>query len=297
MLADGVRLVRTQPGAVAVWALVYFVMSAGIAVAMEPILEVHFEVALGLRGLSSGEALTLFGEVLLIALATLAIMLVLFAATQRAALRPEERGFAYLRLGMDELRLMALALVYAIAFYVAVLAAAIVVAVIGGLIAGILGDRRILAIAGWIEAGLFIVGGTWCLVRLSLSFPLTFARRRFVVGEAWRLSRGRFWTLFGAYFAIAFATVVPGLAAGGVTTEGQYFADVIGGGFDLASLQSADLRQLERQPIRGFDAVTMLGWILYSAVGTLALSIAGGALAISGPDRAPDEAGAAGDPS
>ena len=45
-------------------------------------------------------------------------------------------------------------------------------------------------------------------VRLSLAFPLTFMRRSFVIGEAWRLTRGRFWTLFGAYFIIGLVYMV-----------------------------------------------------------------------------------------
>ena len=53
----------------------------------------------------------------------------------------------------------------------------------------------------------------WFYVKLSLSFPLTLLRRRFVIGEAWTLTKGRFWTLFGAYFMIFVIMFVP-VAAG-----------------------------------------------------------------------------------
>ena len=63
-----------------------------------------------------------------------AVMMVLFTATQRAVLRPAERGFAYLRVGGDELRMIGLGFVLAvclsIGMFVALLALMIVVGIV-----------------------------------------------------------------------------------------------------------------------------------------------------------------------
>ena len=110
---------------------------------------------------------------------------------------------------MDELRLFGLLLGLAILFMIAFIIGMIIVSIVaGGLIAlgsvfkafGIL--VIILGVIGMFAAPVFFI------VRLALAGPLTILRGRITIGEAWRLTRGHFWTLFGAYAVIAVISMV-----------------------------------------------------------------------------------------
>jgi hypothetical protein len=75
----------------------------------------------------------------------------------------------------------------------------VIVAVAGG---G--SDGAALALALAIALPAIICGFIYFAVRLSLASPLTFDTGRIDPMAAWRMTRGRFWPLLGAYF-IAFA--------------------------------------------------------------------------------------------
>ncbi|MBS0297685.1 MAG: hypothetical protein JSR45_15350 [Proteobacteria bacterium] len=127
--------------------------------------------------------------------ASIVLSMVMLCAIMRAVLRPEDKGFFYLRLGGDELRVFVVALVYYI------LAIVLFGALIGGIVLG--------CIAEWqANKGLSILIGFagGCAVfaiavvfwnKLCLSFPATFATRSIRLFDGWALSRGRFWPLVG----------------------------------------------------------------------------------------------------
>jgi membrane-anchored glycerophosphoryl diester phosphodiesterase (GDPDase) len=117
----------------------------------------------------------------------------------------------------------------------------------------------------------------WFQVRLSLAFPLTLLRREIVIGESWRLTRGRFWTLFGAYLVI-FVLVTALSVAATFATSGSYFIDIFRNMTDPAAMQRIMAAQLARQA-GGIGAMTVLGWLLSAAAGALTIALGGGALA------------------
>jgi hypothetical protein len=205
---EGFRLTRENPKAFGAWvgASFFFNVLAIIVDAFMPA-----SVRQGLASLNADQALTpyqlldtlvLAAPVLIFALAVLSIT---SAAVYRLIFRHDDARFGYLRLGADELRLMGLTvLCFGIAI-VLVVAVSLVVGIVLSLIAAVLPDLA--NTLRWPAAifSLAIVGAV--LVRLSLAPVATFAERRITVFESWRLTRGCFWPLLGAY-AMALACIV-----------------------------------------------------------------------------------------
>jgi hypothetical protein len=289
IISGGFRVVREHPGAVAVWGLLYLAVTVALALAIQPLVG-----ASGPGGLDpefgAGDTSSMLGRVLLFELALVIVMVVLFAASQRAVLRPERSGFAYLRLGMDELRLFGLTILLIILFYVGFLVAAIVLTLLVGVVAVAAGPSAALPLAFVQLLGLMALI-IWFQVRLSLTFPLTLLRGRIVIGEAWRLSRNRFWTLLGAFLVIFLMFVALWIAVT-LLTGGGYLADLARNGFNLEGIQAASERQMAQQ-FGGITVMGMIGWLLAAVAGTLFIAIFGGAVATAARELTVDVEGLA----
>jgi hypothetical protein len=285
ILGGGFRLLKERPGVVAAWALVYFALTvatalatrfllapmAGAAAGAGDVVRVVPARPVGVPGFGAN-----FGLFLLLELVVLVVAVVLMAAVQRAVLYPERRGLAYLRLGMDELRLFALALILIVLFYAGFLVVGIVLVLVAGLVTAVLGVGAM--------APLVIVEGIGLLVlllvfevRLALAFPLTLLRGRIIIGEAWRVTRGHFWQLFAAFLVLGLLVLALWLVSAAVT-NGGYLSELMRGGFNPVSMQRAANRQLAEQ-LGVPSGMTVLGWILAAAAGTLSITLFGGAIA------------------
>lgn len=196
----GLALARQRPKTVAAWAVLYLVLSV-----------ISFGLIFGLFGSSYMQLLSVSanggtaevaeierqarassGLLVLVLPLSLAMGSVMLAAVYRAVLRPSDSGAFYLRFGGDELRLVGLLIVVWLIFAAVAIGGFGLSALLGGLF----------TVVGFIATLCAVV---FLGVRLSLIFPATFAARRFRWAEAWRLSKGRFWPLFGAY---ALATAI-----------------------------------------------------------------------------------------
>ena len=128
---------------------------------------------------------------------------VLAAAVFRAILEPGQKGFAYLKLGAQELWLALVSLVMGVLAYMACVAAAIVVAlsaalayfvgVQSGQAAGVGACILVAVILGLAAAGALI----WAMLRLSMAGPMSFSERKFLLFESWTFTRGQAWPLLG----------------------------------------------------------------------------------------------------
>jgi hypothetical protein len=199
----------------------------------------------------------------------LAVQCTMAAAVYRLILRHGDARFGYLRLGMDEVRLMALTVIYVLLFIVFMvlitLGAALVMA-----IASFAGQGIAIVVGAITE--LFLIGLLIFVgVRLSLAPVATFAEKRLSLFESWSLTRGQFWPLFGAYVLALACIVVLGLLALVIFTAvaGVFLLATGRGPGDLALIFKPDETSLKAYFTPGLVAYMFVGSVfsaLYYAV-------------------------------
>jgi hypothetical protein len=208
----GFRVVAERPWVVAIWAALQLVVSLAfelfVAYSAGPAFTKLGQIGLQPPGGDPAAVLDLFRQAaptyLVLFVASLVLNAVLYAAMNRAILRPTESRFGYLRLATDELRQLGLFAIFAglgVAAYIALLFIAMVLVVIIGLVAG---ESMAFALGLAVMLPAIICAFVFLAVRLSLASPMTFETRKIDLVGSWRLTQGRFWPLLGTYF-IAFA--------------------------------------------------------------------------------------------
>lgn len=268
LLRDGFGLLRAQPGAVAVWTLLYLAAGLlGLAIMFPAMTAMAETPTPDLAGMQSAMAWMWLYDLLL-----LIVITVIFAAIFRAVFWPQQLGLAYLRLGSDEFLLIVLMILFAVAAFVATLVVMLLGALVVGAIVATAGYSAGAAI-GVALALVFACVAIWLEVRLSLAFPLTVLRKRLTIGEAWRLTRGRFWTLFGAYLVSAlFVMVLSAIIFWPMMAS--YFADVVYASGDPQQMNEVMQAQMARVLHPGIGMV--LAWVLGGVVYTIGLALIGG---------------------
>jgi hypothetical protein len=210
IIAGSFQFVRDHLKAVLVWSAIYLVIMLAMQLAMRPMMMAQLTAGPGsvtpfASGLFRQMLLGLLGAYLFM----IAVLTVLQAAIFRAALFPDRREISYLRLSGDELRLFGLLLILAIGFFIAFLIAAFAVEAVVFVMVGLGGVMRVLGVLLGIAGGLaMIVAPIFFVVRLASAGPLTILRKKITIGEAWRLTRGHFWTLFGSYAVVAVVWII-----------------------------------------------------------------------------------------
>ncbi|HZZ36999.1 MAG TPA: hypothetical protein VFE03_14850 [Caulobacteraceae bacterium] len=197
---EGFRITREKPKALLAWTAFSFLVSVvGVLITVN----MPAEARAALEALQSNqnpdienlmEALAILSPMLLFGLA---VQCVMAAAVYRIILRPADEKFSYLRLGKDELRLMALTLIYLV-LGVMLLAAVQLAIVIITFAASPLGQGAMMFVGS--AAELFTLGVFFYVgVRMSLAPVITFDRGRLAILDSWTVTHGQFWRLLGAY--------------------------------------------------------------------------------------------------
>ena len=210
---EGFRIIRREPATVAVWAVLLLLFSVGGVALMAPMMRSLTATALTPGATPTASQLASIGSFGRFSAIILPVELIVFsvfsAAVYRAVLRPQDKAFARLRLGGDELRLLGLFIVLAILMFIVFMAVALVAALIAaGVIAasGSTGNSGLLLMV-LVIYGAMIAVWAWLGVKFSFAAPMTFAERRFRVFESWKATKGKFWPLLGCYL-LAFVFII-----------------------------------------------------------------------------------------
>jgi hypothetical protein len=213
---EGFRVVRQHPRALVFWALFYAVLiAAALALVGGSVIGLmSMAEQLETSGAASPEAflpvLTSYAAILGVILPiSLVASAMLYAAVSRAVLRPAESAFGYLRLGMDEVRV----LVVSVALFLVYMVLATVVAVLIGVVAGIATSAEMPAL--WLVVVLLVIAAAalfiWLSVRLCLAIPITMAERRIAIFDSFGVTKGRFWPLLGMALLAGVMSIVVSL--------------------------------------------------------------------------------------
>jgi hypothetical protein len=198
-VGEGFSLIRRQPGAVALWALVTVgFLVVRVAVSLPIYLAMFAQMARGggtpdmtamLPQLQQTQALGL-----LLSLVSLMLGAVVTCAVFRAVLHPEQSAFGYLRVGSAEIFLFVFIIAAIIVFIIGAVVVTIPLAIMGGLIAQSAPAGA--AIFGIIAVCAVLAGVIYLLLRFSLIGPMMVDDGQFNLGAAWALTRGKVGSLF-----------------------------------------------------------------------------------------------------
>ncbi len=246
----GFRLLRREPVVGLTWA--GLMLALGLAfgavtvVAVGPVLA---EMAAAGAQPDPAVQMRLVGRLLpLYALSfplALALYGVFYAAVNRAILRPQDKGFAYLRLGADELKQVGVLFLYGLVVFAVYLVTIILMVVLGVAVgvgaaatgSGSPGPAAVGVVIALVLLGLAMFGAVLFVgVRLSLCTAITFDTGIVDLFGSWRMTRKRFWPLFGAFLlawlvsvalwlvlALLFG-VIAAATGGGLQAAGTIFA-------------------------------------------------------------------------
>jgi hypothetical protein len=242
---EGFRLARRTPMTILIWALAYIVFTAVCFALVGGSFVALMAAATDLQGATDPSMDQL--QPLMAAYAGMAWILpltivfgaVIYTAAMRAVLRPEQKSFGYMRLGMDEVRVFVVYLVLSILAVVA----AMVIFGIAGVIAGLAGSAA--GDAGGAIAVVFMIAATvlfvWLLVRFSLALPITVDQQKFAIFDSWGVTKGRALGLFGMTVIVIVMAIVVSILTSIVILPLTLLA---GGMADLSALEGADVGEI-----------------------------------------------------
>lgn len=288
IIGGGVRLVRHRPGTVAIWYAVYLAIAFLSVMLMRPMIvsmaafqqQVAANAAAGVT-VPPAFPTEAFGTIFLVEFVAGLLGIVAFAAVVRASVHPGSDRFAFLRFGMDELRLILLTLIL-IAFAFAFELGAVLVLVLAGVLLTLIAGKTVAVAAAALLGMGIVLAALYLEVRISLAPVYTVLRRKIVIGPAWRATRGRFWTLFGAYLLLGVLVLVASVAILALTNAHLLTAYA---SFNQPAIRAAAQEQLARQA--AFEPATIvpmiLGAIPFVVLGAVAIgSMATAALELGG---------------
>lgn len=259
--------------AVAIWAGIYLAGNIAMLLAMGPMMASALDPA---ASADPGAMMSAMGPVWLLNLVLALVGVVLYTAAMRSVLRPNAGGLAFLRLGMDELRMIVLSILFFVGALILFFLASIALGLLGAGVAMGSESPILTALVSFVIALVVFGLAIYFIIRFSLAFPLTLHRGEFVIGEAWRLSRGRFWTLFGAALVVVVIGFVLTMIVS-IFSMGSYFADILSSAGNPEATMLAAERQAQR--LGSFGVMMILQAIGSAVVAAVWITLSGGSAA------------------
>ena len=271
---EGFRLTRRAPLAILIWTAAYVVISVIMLALAGSSIAGLMDQAAALEGIGDptpeqmlplmGAYFTMLGILMPLGIIFGAVM---YAAVNRAVVRPAESAFGYLRLGGDELRVF---VVYLVLTVLAMIVGAVLFAAVGLLVGLTATAAENLAalfavLGGLVAVGLFI----WLAVRFSLALPITVAERRIAIFDSWALTRGHFWGLLGMTILAFILSMVVQILAWILFMPLMF---LMGG--NLTDLAGADMQGPDlMQVLTSLGPIAVIAALLVALISALQLAI------------------------
>jgi hypothetical protein len=193
------------------------------------------------------------------------VFALLLGAANRALVFGASKGWVLgLKLGMDEVRVILVSIVGYILICLPYIGAVMASAAIGGVLVAVTQNPAgmLVIVLGYIVGIVLMI---WVGVRLSYAGPATVGEGRFVIFESWRMTKGKFWTLFLAYlilYAIILAIEMVVVFVGIGVFMGSLAADPAG-------LERFEDPEFVAEFLRGFaiGPAVIVGCAIYALVG------------------------------
>ena len=214
---EGFRVVRRQPLALVFWSLFYAAIMVAAFAMIGPTLIGFLTATEQLEQSGANPTMEDFAPLFQVMGLLLAVLMpvslissaMIHAAVARSVLRPGESAFGYLRLGMDEVRVLVVSLVLFVVFMGLLFFSSGLIGVAIGM------TVTAEAPALWLLVVLLVLAAialfAWLSVRLSLAIPITMAERRIAIFDSFGFTKGRFWPLLGMALLAWFLSMVVGL--------------------------------------------------------------------------------------
>lgn len=264
--------------AVAIWGGIYFAFNLAFTLAMSPVIQSRSGAGISVTDTTQLASAAI--PIWLLSLLLGVVGVILYTASMRSVLRPDAGGVAFLRLGLDELRMLGLCLLFGVIGSILLVAATLVAGLSMGSVAASTESALFRALLLLFLGLLPFCVATFFIIRLSLAFPLTLHRGAFAIGEAWRRSRGHFWSLFGAALVVGLIGMAASIAVN-IATSGSAFGDALAEIGDLSAARDTSVRLVvpQRTEARGFDLLVFLQSIGGGAVAAIWFALSGGSTA------------------
>jgi hypothetical protein len=279
ILEGAFSVLRENLVAVAIWGGIYFAFNIAFTLVMSPVIRHSFGPGVSVN--DTAELMSAAIPIWLLSLLLGVVGVILYTASMRSVLRPDTRGIAFLRLGLDELRMLGLCLLFGIAGFALLLAASLITGLFLGSVAASTESVLLRAILSLL-VGLVLFGtAAFFIIRFSLAFPLTLHRGAFAIGEAWTRSRGHFWKLFGAALVVTLIGLVASVAVN-LVTAGSHFADLLATLGDASAADDGTSVQVvlpQKAEAGSFSMLVFLQSIGGGAVAAVWIALSGGSAA------------------
>jgi len=262
---EGFRVVRRQPLTLVFWSLFYAAIMVAAFAMIGPSLIGFVTATEQLEQSGATPTLEDFAPLFQMMGLLFAVLLpvsliasaMIYAAIARSVLRPGESAFGYLRLGMDEVRVLVVSVVLFLVFTVLLFVSSGLIGVAVGMT--VAAETPAL----WLLVVLLVLGAialfAWLSVRLSLAIPITMAERRIAIFDSFGVTKGRFWPLLGMALLAWVLSMVVGLLGSLVAMPLQL---ATGGG--MAALEGLEDESLQVILQAAWPAIA--AWILINAV-------------------------------
>lgn len=198
---EGFRVVRRHPLAILFWGLAYLLFfAAAFALVGGPLATVMATAKSLEEGQPGQQELMALGQsyfnlMAMIAPPMLIVGAILNAAVARSVLSPSDKAFGYLRLGADELRVLAVSVILAIVFTALFILLFTAVGVFAGLAAQ--ANAGVGVLVGILLGLGAMAVSVWLAIRLSLAIPATMVEKRIAPFSSFGLTKGRTLPLLG----------------------------------------------------------------------------------------------------